>query len=207
MSIRDKSGNLQARHAFPAYRVYVYGINVTEDVLNVDIGYNTGRAPNTCSITLANDLDKYILTTPDGSHLLRFVSIFGNNENSPIVAAIQAKENALYEDVGLDDEMIQRLNVSVGPSDIDNEILRRVEGIRFEAKRRVLRSKVTVRSPGVEQPDIAGKFGGVNVRQYTSDAYRYPFQAEDPIFHANDPVRVWKRDPFNPRRWYHAFSG
>ena len=55
----------QVRHAFPAYKVFIFGTEVTEDDLDVEVQYNSGRAPNTCSITLANDLDKYIMTTQD----------------------------------------------------------------------------------------------------------------------------------------------
>ena len=37
--------------------------------------------------------------------------------------------------------------------------------------------------------------------------YDYPMQEGDCIFHANDPVRVAFRDPFDPRVWYWSFAG
>ena len=37
--------------------------------------------------------------------------------------------------------------------------------------------------------------------------FDYPMQEGDCIFHANDPVRVALRDPFDPRIWYWSFTG
>ena len=53
------------RHAFPAYRVFIYGYEVTEDVFEVDVNWNIGRAPMTCTVTLSNELDKYLYTLED----------------------------------------------------------------------------------------------------------------------------------------------
>jgi hypothetical protein len=187
MSIREDN-SLQVRHAFPAYRIFIFGVEVTEDVFDVNIQYNVGRAPNTCTITLGNEFDKYILTTND------FKNIFN----------VGAEAIALGFDV-------EREEFELGGTDIinkiDKEILNKVNEIQEEIKRDILKAKVNIRIKNVEQPDIAGKFGGINVRQYTADASRYPFQAEDPIFHANDPIRVFWRDPYDPRKWYHMFSG
>jgi hypothetical protein len=56
------------RFAFPAYRVFIYYQEVTEDVLSVNINSSGGsaeRTPSSASITLANQLDKYIISTFD----------------------------------------------------------------------------------------------------------------------------------------------
>lgn len=190
MSIREKN-NLQVRYAFPAYRVYIFGIDVTNDVLDVNVQYNVGRAPNTCTVTLANELDKYILTLDD------FEAIFKNKLN---VAPISTY---MEQDTGNDPDYLLKEVINA----TDQKILERVTEIKSEIKREILKAKVNVRVPNVEQPDIAGKYGLTNVRQYTATAYRYPFQAEDPIFHPNDPMRVFMRDPFNPNKWYHMFCG
>jgi len=197
MSIRDSKGNLQARHAFPAYRVFIYGVNVTEDVLSVEVSYNVGRAPNTCTITLANELDKYILTTPE------FTTLFG--DVSLVKQAIQ-KRIKEYLDSGVDKNDETDLGAAA-TSDIDDLILKKIKQLNNDIKKRVLASKFNIRTEVIEIPDIAGKLGGENVRQYSARAYKYPFQAEDPIFHANDPIRIFMRDPYNPRKWYHQFSG
>jgi len=173
----------QVRHAFPAYKVYIFGLDVSEDVINVEVSYNTGRAPNTCRVTLTDQLDKYTITTADITVLL-----------GPKVkeAAQQKLEQAsMYESW-------DRI--------IDNEILAAAQTIEPETKRRVILNKITQKIDNVKQPDIAGQ-PGTSVKTLTSTAYRYPFQAEDPIFHANDPIRVFFRDPYNPKKWYHMFCG
>jgi len=200
MTIVDTKGNSQARHAFPAYRVYIFGVDVTEDVMNVEVNYNTGRAPNTCSVVLGNELDKYVLTTAN------FISLFG--ESDVETQAIQKRKQEIMNTGVGEIAALMAAHQQIGTSDVDDLVIERAKNNNLgELKSKVVVAKVNVRSPGVEAPDIAGKYGGENIRQYTADAYRYPFQAEDPIFHANDPIRIFMRDPFNPRRWYHQFSG
>lgn len=56
------------RAAFPAYKVFVYGKDVSADVVSVRVNQSGGsveRSPMTCAITLQNQLDKYVLTTKD----------------------------------------------------------------------------------------------------------------------------------------------
>src|SRR5271165_7181695 len=55
----------QNRYAFPRYKVYIFGVEVTADVVAVNANYHDGDAPNTCQITLLNEFDKYILTSAD----------------------------------------------------------------------------------------------------------------------------------------------
>ena len=174
----------QLRYAFPAYKVYIFGLDVSNDVLDIEINYNTGKAPNTCKLTLANDLDKYVCTTEDLTILL-----------GPKVKA--AAEEKLKGKVA-SNELTELF--------IDEAILAAAETIQPETKRRVIRNKIVVRIPNVEQPNVNNQLN-TGVKTLTASAYRYPIQAEDPIFHANDPIRVFMRHPFDPKRWYHAFCG
>lgn len=41
----------------------------------------------------------------------------------------------------------------------------------------------------------------------TGQVLRYPYHVGDSIFHSNDPVRIFWRDPSNPQKWYHMFAG
>lgn len=190
----------QVRHAFPAYKVFIFGVEVTEDVLDVEVQYNVGRAPNVCSVTLANELDKYIFTTNDLKNLFG-----GIQAEAAQIAQIKAFDaQGLDIAMGIEPDDIGRVNPD--QQDIDQAILERVNVISPEIKRVVIEQKVTKRIPGVEQPNVVGKVDG-SIKPLTGDAFRYPLQAEDPIFHPNDPIRIFYKDPFNPRRWYHAFAG
>jgi hypothetical protein len=184
----------QIRNAFPAYRVYIYGKNVTEDVLEVSPRFQIGRSPNTCSITLANNLDKYIFTTDD--------LIIAFSEETLKEAARKKQARIEQSKSEVDPDYVESMYDS---EDIDSAIQDNVTRIENEIKREVISQKITERIKGIQQPDISDQLG--SLKPLSGDAFRYPFQAEDPIFHANDPVRVWFRDPFNSNRWYHMFSG
>jgi hypothetical protein len=49
MTIRRQS----ISHIVPGYRVFVYGQDVTEDVMNITITWATGRNVGNCQITMA----------------------------------------------------------------------------------------------------------------------------------------------------------
>lgn len=83
--------------------------------------------------------------------------------------------------------------------------------IRDEVKRRVLTRKVGIRqnlefkTNLVDPPNGPQSVG--KLAEITGQAARYPLQVGDCIFHTNDPVRIFWRDPKNPSRWYHMFCG
>jgi hypothetical protein len=67
-SVNSLLGGSVNRVAFPKARVFVYGQEVSADIIDIRINQSSGsleRAPSTCSITLANSNDKYILTNKD----------------------------------------------------------------------------------------------------------------------------------------------
>jgi hypothetical protein len=56
------------RAAFPSYRVFIYGHDITNDVSSVRINHSGGsleRSTSTCSISLVNNFDKYLWTHDD----------------------------------------------------------------------------------------------------------------------------------------------
>ena len=185
----------QIRHGFPAYRVFIYGIDVTEDVFGVTISVNTGRTPNTCSITLNNKKDKYIYTTDDLTTLYRNVidtAVFFNKLQRNLTAEeFDANERA---------ELLNQLEKKSEQSIIDNA------DSFSEVKGRVLRRKLSVRRRS-DEPAVDVSGADADIAALRGNIYRYPLQAEDPIFHPNDPIRIFLRDPFNPSRWYHGFAG
>lgn len=193
----------QIRHAFPAFRVFIFGTDVTEDVTEVSVNWNYGRAPNTCSIALLNADDKYIYTTKDLN------LIYGDDF---LIRAAKQKEKKLVEAFNKNENFLigsGAHGVSTSDSEdfefIEDEILRNVEKINPEVKRTILGKKLTVRVPGIPAPEVDGELSSLNPLK--GDAFRYPLQAEDPIFHPNDPIRIFFRDPFYPTRWYHMFAG
>lgn len=185
----------QARNAFPAMRIFVFGLEVTEDVLSCTVNMQDGRSPNTCEFVLVSPLDRYIVTERDIHALYDTVNL------PEIILPTAAKEtfdhSAAQKEIGnlLDVELKARVS----------------RDIQDETKRRILRAKVVERTPNVTQPDInavssttttPGKFAAM-----TGDALTYPFQVGDCIFHSNDAVRVFWRDPFKPDDWYFMFTG
>ena len=56
------------RAAFPDYKVFIYGKEISSDVMSVRVNQSGGsleRTPSTCQITLANQMEKYTLTHSD----------------------------------------------------------------------------------------------------------------------------------------------
>lgn len=56
------------RAAFPAYKVFIYGKEISSDIMSVRVNQSGGsleRTPGTCQITLANQLEKYTITHED----------------------------------------------------------------------------------------------------------------------------------------------
>lgn len=182
----------QLRHAFPAFRVFIFGVDVTEDVLEVSVDWNKGRAPNRCSIVLANVDDKFVYTT------VNLTTIF----DEVTQLAFQQKISEL---VNAGQEADEIGEIELDEQDINEAILTNVRAISPEIKRTIISRKITVRNSNAVAPEVDGSATTLNPLR--GDAFRYPFQAEDPIFHPNDPIRIFFRDPFNANRWYHMFAG
>ena len=53
------------QYGFPAYRVFIFGQEVTCDVTSVTANWHDGLEPGTCAITLANKNYRYTITHND----------------------------------------------------------------------------------------------------------------------------------------------
>ena len=185
--------------AFPAFRVFVCGVELTEDVTSVVINSHDGRAPNRCTITLANELDKYIVTAKDilninqagGSSIVST----GNISIPKSLRDLSAKAQLLITE---DEQFVPDTNDMIGDA---------VE--TAQAKKAIVNTKLQTDSSNisgykvVSDPVVLGDAG----TQAEAKALRYPFIQGHPIFHPNDPIRVFFRDPFDVTTWYHEFCG
>jgi hypothetical protein len=61
------------RHAYPAFRVFIFGAEVTKDVISIQLQRTDGRAPGTCTLTLVSPLDRYEVTSSDIRQIYRVV--------------------------------------------------------------------------------------------------------------------------------------
>lgn len=77
-------------------------------------------------------------------------------------------------------------------------------------KRQVLTRKFNIRQQLTVQPNLVDPFNSTSIAglpQLNGQALRYPFQTGDSIFHTNDQVRIFWRDPVTTDRWFHMFAG
>tara|TARA_R110002110_G_scaffold16569_38_gene71745 strand:- start:364 stop:2793 length:2430 start_codon:yes stop_codon:yes gene_type:complete len=227
----------QVRNAYPAWRIFIFGMEVTEDVTDCTININDGESPNTCEITLAsksyekngdyiND-DRYIVTPTDIHALYSDLSEtegidFVNTQTEQYMAAGQ------FDDLAPTQRIISTVGVEAGspPDHLRAVYLNRIKEQRMDPlKTQVLQHKVGVRSPLV-QPDItpSSSKDGYNVTNkgdlepwLKGEADRYPFQVGDCIFHSGDPIRIFWREPLYDQSiysvgdtgdiWNHMFCG
>jgi hypothetical protein len=174
----------QYRLGFPAYRVFVYGVELSEDVFSVNMTSHDQASPNTCSISLSNEKDQFTVTTGD------------------IIALDPWNAGLEWEKI-----KIPWISKDMSPS-LEND--RYFAGIMPAKKSSILKRKglikQTVSNDLREDPfgdPITAKFSN-----YFGDAVsKYPISDGCSIFHSMDPVRVFWRDPFNPSDWYHMFCG
>jgi hypothetical protein len=95
---------------------------------------------------------------------------------------------------------------------INRRLLQRIRrAIADPVKQAVIAAKVAARTKlGVPDERAGGTTYIKTVKELAAlrgEALRYPFQVGDSIFHSQDPVRIFLRDPRNPKVWYHAFAG
>lgn len=210
----------QVRHSFPAWRIYVFGVDVTEYVTTCNLNWNDGRAPNTAEFVLASERDRFVITSED---------IAG-----------------MYQDIPLDTLASDALEGDLDK--VNPEVLNRVDQalreqasrtIQDDLKRLVVTAKIIEREPrqtthsaahGLELPASVAVIDAISVRQSAQDAakakakeerktsiqefaeltgdfLRFPFQVGSCIFHTGDPVTIFWRDPFDPQQWYFGGRG
>jgi len=176
------------RNAFPAYKVYAFGAEITKDVTSIRINNNIGRTPNTCTLELLNKQDRYIVTRDDMSFISTMIA--------------KSKSRALEF---FNKNLLQGLSTLDKPT---TDQLAKVSNPNVEAndassiKGRVVATKL---NDGVK---YSGRVTGVDGKPGPPSFFpRYPWKEGRSIFHAGDPVRVFLRDPFVPDVWWHGFAG
>jgi hypothetical protein len=188
----------QVRYAYPKFKVFIFGVDITQDVLSVNTTNHDGAAPNTCQITLANELDKYILTTEDVVALNKLK--FTNDQldipwlrNETFTPADPTTERG-----GL---------LSIGSTAFQQALNTGFAGTKYSV---LLKKNQVVQN--VDRSSLVDIFGrqiqGTRFADYYGSVIKkYPLTDGSPIFHPMDPVRVFMRDPFDPGRWYYHFTG
>jgi len=212
-------------HLIPGYRVFVYGQEITQDVLSVSVNFATGRNLDNCQIVLSNERDRYKMTTADIASLAMDGSfkdvLLGEGEEIAFLASsfVEDRVSALAENM--------RPGWSITPDGPNapstagalGEIAARSE---FSVKdTKSLKSKivltklqkltVTTRTP-VQPPaqgrtqDIKGQAKDTGRIQDVGEAstgeqiignpsQAYEFFDGRSVFHAMDPVRVFFKEP------------
>lgn len=227
----------QARSAYPAWRIFVFGLEVTDDVTSCRPNWGDDRAPSTAEFTLANKNDRYVITSTDIGTLynldlplielpnIRPMIDFEAALHGRVLDAMDLAESPLQPSSAQDVQDIRTESASLitearggyeaaTQDTIDSvyrQQLERIKTIQDPAKRRVLEAKIKHRDR-VSQPDFtqlgtARVAGPAQLAALRGEAYRYMFTDGDSIFHSNDHVRIFWRDPFVPKVWYHEFAG
>jgi hypothetical protein len=174
--------NYVIKQAFPAYRVFIFGKEVTDDVISVDTSWHDGPTPSTCTITLVSPEDKYTITHED---IVRIVT-----QRSGTDGAASTVDKSLKSAVN---------SISTGAAALD------VENTKWDKSTGVIAAKLAC--PMVSMPPDSINQLANGAPQSEDFIDRFPFQSGKPIFHPMDPVRVAFRDPFDPATWYWMFSG
>lgn len=188
----------QVRNVFPAWRIFCYGVEVTKDVISCIVNQNDGRAPSTAEFVLANKNDQYTVTQRD------LELIYGDIANTDILT------DELFEPSAFTPEQVvsvlrARTDEAFAPNSIKGRVLYSKIGVRQPVKQLDVGTQVTTSTlPGSATSTATAS---TNIRAFSGDAPRYPFTLGSPIFHSNDAIRIFWRDPYNTQRWYHMFSG
>lgn len=185
----------QNRLAFPKFKVFVFGVDITSDVLSINVTSHDGNAPNTCQITLQNDLDKYIINTEDVVSLLK----------QPIDKLDIPWLNGMSSD-----QSTGATNGILEPGATGFSERLDSGNVSPQKKKILLRKNSIVQgfSPDLRSDIIGRPIVDTGFAQYYSDIIRrYPLADGSPVFHVMDPVRVFMRDPYDPSKWYYHFTG
>ena len=170
----------QSLQGFPAYRVFIFGFEVTDDCDDIGTNWSCSRAPSFANIQLLNLNDKYIIRRDD------MVALYPNKIRSFTSKAPDSDLAKIY------DRIVTRGEIAL---DSYND--------PKSTKSRIIRAKRhSVYSVKTEPVD---PFTGLKLTSRSVPIY--PFIEGKAVFHQNDPVRIFVQDPFDPQVWYWWFSG
>lgn len=210
---------MKVRQAFPAMRIFVFGQEVTEDAQSCTMsGADNTRAPSTASFTLVNkptgvrsalDSGSTKRYTVEVSDMLKlFPKLQSVDFNEPYSYGAVRSVGEYQELVGLYDAFEERVGRELDRA--RGEITDSLAAIPDLIKRRVLTAK-SGKTTRVSTPRLAGLNTSISafsdLAALVGQAPKWNFWVGAPIFHSNDPVRIFVRDLFDARKWYFAFSG
>jgi hypothetical protein len=183
----------RSRNAFPAYRVFLYGFEVTDDVTSINIKNHVGKQPNSCSVSLLNERDKYLMTTED---------VFFITGIDPSLAQIRSRDLGQIP-IGEDLASLARTRAAQDANRGSPE------SVTLDYR---LSNSESVKSKifSIKQAHDKIEYAILDARGFVTgreSRSRYPFLDGLPVFHPNDPLRVFVRDVFKPSLWYYGFSG
>jgi hypothetical protein len=141
----------QARNAYPAMRIFIFGQEVTEDVLSCTCSWaDDTKAPSTATFTVANHLDRYTITPPDMGTLfprdlglrlpdLKLPDLEEMLATDPKLRSIRGEYSIYDVDPSKDPEFAARRNEVVGVHQTETltRIAAREDTIMQEIKRRI----------------------------------------------------------------------
>jgi hypothetical protein len=184
---RDPTIRQKYRNGFPAYRVFIFGMEVTKDTVAVRIRNNIGRQPNSCTVELINKFDRYMITRTDMEVISQYL---GGSKDRALAALRKANINALDPQKTIDEAKRNTPSFSDQYAFEDN------------IKSSVVSAKLDT---GMK---YSGTVTGVDGKPMMESVFPvYPWKEGRSIFHPGDPVRVFLRDPFNPVVWWYGFAG
>lgn len=221
------------RYAYPAFKVFIFGQDVTEDVVEVRINQSGGsaeRTPGGCSFTLVNQNDNYLITFRDmlkineskeafKEYAKEKIKVFEDDYSAKIIDRVAQFQDTQGQFIELSD--------TAGFA-YQNEKAEFIEDIKaINEANKLLEEKISnmflydwaSNIPGaiksqVLQEKLSCTFihsqvsKDTNMLEYSyGEIGDYPIQQGDCIFHPNDPIRIAFRDPYDPRIWYWMFAG
>lgn len=211
----------QTFNSFPAFKVFIFGLEVTEDVSSCTFSWHDGASPNTAEILLNNPNDKYTTTEtdlvalyPDISSKTIEVPVTNQNVNTP---NFTPKDGSGQEDepdstttiqFSNEETILSQFKIAAKTFDVNTpkgKVYPRKIDKRQHIDQQSLRSMVD--SISGKPSDNSTVSREDRFLSLTGDALRYPFVCGEPIFHSNDAVRIFWRDLDNPTIWYHVFAG
>lgn len=214
------------RTAFPAYRVFIYGVEITDDVLSVSVNNSGGsveRTAGSCTVVLNNKDDRYIITHEDMVSIADSKSSYrayqdGTLKKSELdsINEFQHLNEDLFDAIGsMQQTSGQTVSIESNDTTLQKQLMNYKEkennalAIAYETETPWMSVKKDV---VLDKLGYTSKFSAINE---DSDLVKYPlgighdyqYQEGDCIFHSNDPIRVAFRDPYDSRIWYWMFAG
>jgi len=115
--IDELSSDFGNRMGFPNFKVFVFGKNITSDVITVDIntaGGSVERSPSTASITLFNPNSRYIISHRD-------MGVISNARSALLKKESAVKKSELLNDKDIWGDLASTPDESLSQSVVDNQ--------------------------------------------------------------------------------------